>query len=43
VAVVVYRLSYYILPALTSFIFYHQFFYRERELKPDPSHDPAGN
>ncbi len=41
VAVVVYRLSYYILPVLISFIFYHQFFYRERNL--DSSHPAVGS
>ncbi|MBW2147033.1 MAG: flippase-like domain-containing protein [Deltaproteobacteria bacterium] len=34
VAVAVYRLSFYILPVLISFIFYRQFFYRERNVSP---------
>lgn len=43
VAVVVYRLAYYIIPVLISFIFYHQFFYRGKGLEPGSSHGPAGS
>jgi uncharacterized protein (TIRG00374 family) len=43
VAVVIFRLSYYIIPVLISFIFYRQFFYREKELEPGSSHGSAGS
>jgi len=41
--VVVYRLSYYLVPVLISFVFYHQFFSRTRRLEPDPSHGSTGS